>query len=293
VQLFQMGLPCSMTKILLCSDGSKYSQVCCEYGSWVLSRLAEAKLDLLYVSDLRQYEFPLIADLSGSLGVQPYQSVITQLEELEETKAAALFDAAKSVFASAGQENRIKTHHNTGLLVDTLRDFEAPYDLILLGKRGQSSESAVEHIGSTVERVVRATHKPCLVTSREFKPVNKIALAFDGGESCYKALRFIQGSKLFEGIEIHLVTVPDDSGEEFALKHLREAEALLVESGITPVCQMLSGVTEDVISSYVEEAGINMLLMGAYGHSRIRRFLIGSTTTEMIRRCHVPIMLFR
>jgi nucleotide-binding universal stress UspA family protein len=258
-----------------------------------LSQLEEAKLDVLYVSDLRQYEVPLIADLSGSLGVQPYQSIISQLEEMEETKATALLEAAKSVFDDAGQGDRVKTHHATGLLVDTLREFEAPYDLILLGKRGQNSEFAAEHIGSTIERVVRASHKPCLVTSREFHPIEKVALAFDGGESCYKALEYVQNSGLFNSVEIHLVSVPEDKGEDFALRHLREAEDLLIESGIEPVCQMLPGLPEDVISSYVEESGIAMLLMGAYGHSRIRRLLIGSTTTEMIRRCHIPLMLFR
>jgi nucleotide-binding universal stress UspA family protein len=56
---------------------------------------------------------------------------------------------------------------------------------------------------------------------------------------------------------------------------------------------MLPGIPEDIISTYVQEAGISLLLLGAYGHSRIREFLIGSTTTEMIRRCHIPLMLFR
>jgi nucleotide-binding universal stress UspA family protein len=36
-----------------------------------------------------------------------------------------------------------------------------------------------------------------------------------------------------------------------------------------------------------------MVVMGAYGHSRIRTLIIGSTTTEMIRSCKVPIVLVR
>jgi len=38
---------------------------------------------------------------------------------------------------------------------------------------------------------------------------------------------------------------------------------------------------------------INLLVMGAYGHSRIRYLIIGSTTTEMIRTCKIPVLLFR
>jgi nucleotide-binding universal stress UspA family protein len=56
---------------------------------------------------------------------------------------------------------------------------------------------------------------------------------------------------------------------------------------------MLHGVPEDEIAAYVAAHGINCLIMGAYGHSRIRQFVIGSTTTAMMRQCRVPVLLFR
>lgn len=36
-----------------------------------------------------------------------------------------------------------------------------------------------------------------------------------------------------------------------------------------------------------------MLIMGAYGHSRIRNLIIGSTTTSLVRSCRLPILMFR
>ena len=33
--------------------------------------------------------------------------------------------------------------------------------------------------------------------------------------------------------------------------------------------------------------------MGAYGHGPLRAMLVGSTTTEMIRSCTIPVLLFR
>ncbi|MGB3279328.1 MAG: universal stress protein, partial [Pseudorhodobacter sp.] len=47
------------------------------------------------------------------------------------------------------------------------------------------------------------------------------------------------------------------------------------------------------LGKLVEEEGYHMLVMGAYGHSRIRSLIIGSTTTAMIRSCKVPVMLVR
>jgi len=33
--------------------------------------------------------------------------------------------------------------------------------------------------------------------------------------------------------------------------------------------------------------------MGAYGHSPIRQFILGSTTTTMVRTCQIPVLMFR
>jgi len=53
------------------------------------------------------------------------------------------------------------------------------------------------------------------------------------------------------------------------------------------------GQADDAIAKRVETDDINLVVMGAYGHSRIRSLIIGSTTTEMVRSCKVPVMLFR
>jgi nucleotide-binding universal stress UspA family protein len=55
----------------------------------------------------------------------------------------------------------------------------------------------------------------------------------------------------------------------------------------------MSGQPEIVISNTVASAGFDLLVMGAYGHSRIRSLIVGSTTTEMVRSCLVPVVLFR
>jgi len=34
-------------------------------------------------------------------------------------------------------------------------------------------------------------------------------------------------------------------------------------------------------------------VMGAYGHSRVRQLMIGSTTTQMIQSCKAPVLVMR
>ncbi|HEX9785915.1 MAG TPA: universal stress protein [Opitutaceae bacterium] len=281
-----------MKRILVCTDGSAYGQVCCQYAGWLSGRTGAA-VEVLYVSDLRQFEVPLIADLSGSLGIQPYQAILRQLQELEEKKAAVVLENASRTVSEAGAKGEVIGSHKTGLLVDCLTDHEAEADLVLLGKRGENANFATEHLGSTMERVVRASTRPCLVTSRSFKPVSRLLVSYDGGASCGKAIDFLASSDAFKGLEIHVVTVAGAIDADTALHHLRDAETRLRAAGFQPVCQMLHGTAEDQIAAYVAGNAINLLVMGAYGHSRIRYLIIGSTTTEMIRTCKIPVLLFR
>jgi nucleotide-binding universal stress UspA family protein len=280
-----------MKKLLVCTDGSSYARVCCEYAAWLSKRIG-ASIEVLYVTDLRQFEVPLIADLSGSLGIQPYQAILGQLQDLESKKAKVILEDAAKVFESAGLSDQVTTTHKTGLLVDCLSDYESDEDLVMLGKRGENANFATEHLGSTMERVVRASSRPCLVTSRSFAEPKRVLVAYDGGESCRKAVEFMAHSDMFRDLGVHIVTVVSHS-EDDALKHLREAEKTMRVGGFSPVCQMLHGDTEEAISSYVATNKIGLLVMGAYGHSRIRYLIIGSTTTEMIRTCKVPVLLFR
>jgi len=282
-----------MTKILICTDGSHYGNICSEYGGWLAARLGTS-VEVLYVTDLRQFEVPLIADLSGSLGIQPYQAILGQLQELEGKKAEVVLEGAERSVRERFPTADIRKTHKTGLLVDSLGELEKDAAFVLLGKRGERSGFATEHLGSTVERVVRASQKPCLVTSRSFRPIKKMLLAYDGGKSCQKAAAYLASTDAFKDIELHIVIVAEDSGQEEAdLQHLHRAEEQLQKAGYSTACHMLHGTPEDVIAEYVAAQDVNLLIMGAYGHGRIRHLFIGSTTTEMIRRCLVPVMLFR
>lgn len=282
-------------KILLCVDGSSYTEVSCRYAAWI-ARRKNLSIDVLYVSDLWEYDMPLISDLSGSLGVQPYNGLIAQRQQLEKEKARFLEEAVRDRFKMLEAGLDVRFFHETGNLADTVREFEKndpTINLVMLGKRGENASQATEHLGSTMERVVRSSTKPCLVTSRNYEAIQHVLLAYDGGPSVRKAVDWLCRNPGFGDIQLHLVTVNDQDDPDLALNRLQEAEKKLSAAGWKPACEMLTGVVEDAIAHYVETKKIHLLWMGAYGHSRIRHLLIGSTTTELIRRCRIPVALFR
>ncbi|ALP51682.1 hypothetical protein Tel_00185 [Candidatus Tenderia electrophaga] len=64
-------------------------------------------------------------------------------------------------------------------------------------------------------------------------------------------------------------------------------------AGFETAVSMLEGEVEKVLHDYRRQHEIDLLVMGAYGHSRIRRFLVGSTTANVIRDTTVPLLLLR
>ena len=283
-----------MKKILTCLDGSLYGQTCCQYALW-FARKNGAAIDALYVSELWQYEAPLVADFGGSLGAQPYMGLTAQLRQIEFEKANALREYVAGVFGKEGLAEKHTFHHRTGYLSDCIGEFEPGAEMLLIGKRGEAANMAKAHLGSNMERVVRGTALPCFVANREFFEPKKLLFAFDGSPSANKALAWLGANKTtFADIELHVVSVAAKANAvEQASANLTVAEKALAGFGRTSICNVLEGIPSETIAAYQQESGANMLLMGAYGHSRIRRLLLGSTTVELLQCCRVPVVLFR
>ena len=83
--------------------------------------------------------------------------------------------------------------------------------------------------------------------------------------------------------------------EDAALTAGRRASALSwVElSVVAAAVSVLPGPVDEAIRGAVDRGSIDLLVMGAYGHSRIRQLIVGSTTTALLRLCSVPVVVLR
>jgi nucleotide-binding universal stress UspA family protein len=283
-----------MTKIVTLLDGSDYTKSVLDHTAWAALRTG-ATVDVVHVIGRRQSDTPM--DWSGSLELGVRSNLLHELAEHDAQKARLaqergklIVDAGVQHLLSAGVvDARAKLQR--GDVVETLKQLEAEADLIVLGKRGEAADFAKMHLGSNLERVARVTKKPVMVASRAFTPVNAFMIAYDGGPSADKAVDHIAHGKLFPQIPCHLVMAGSDT--EQARSRLENANRKLVEAGFQTEATLIPGDAEKVLSEYVKTHDVGLLVMGAYGHSRIRNFIIGSTTTEMIRSVLIPVMLFR
>ncbi|PNG14376.1 universal stress protein [Stutzerimonas stutzeri] len=283
-----------MNQIMACIDGSAQAAAVCDCAAWASLQL-DAPLTLLHVLDQQQY--PAAGNLSGIIGLGSREYLLEELAALDEKRSKLALEEGRMMLDSARQrvitagiaQPDVRQRH--GDLVETLRDLEADIRLLVIGKQGEDSGNDLQLIGSQLESVIRTLHRPILVTPASFSVPTSVMLAFDGSDTSRKGVEMLASSPLFKGIPIHLVMVGDDNGEHRAL--LDSARDTLVSAGFDVHTALCSGEVEPALHAYQAEHQIGLLVMGAYGHSRIRQFLVGSTTTRMIRSTTTPLLLLR
>lgn len=283
-----------MTNIVSCIDGSAISKSVCDAGAWA-SRKLNAPLMLLHV--LEKSITPAKEDFSGSIGLGTREHLLDELTELDQKRSKLALEHGKHMLDAAEGQARadgateISKQQRHGNLLETLQDLESETRLIVMGRLGEGHEPSAQAIGSQIESVVRAMHHPILITVGEFMAPTSVMICYDGSSTADASIERLASSPILKGLECHLVMVGADTQEH--QKQLQDAGSLLRQKGYETQSHLLEGDVQKVLSEFQTQHGINLIVMGAYGHSRIRQFFVGSNTTKMISHSTVPLLLLR
>ncbi|MCP4355773.1 MAG: universal stress protein [Proteobacteria bacterium] len=283
-----------MSKLLVCIDGSTYTESVCTHAAWA-AKLLNAEVDLLHV--LRPHsENVAPSDHTGSISLGARSKLLeelTQVDEergrLEQKKGKIILKHGEQMLKDAGVE-KVNVIHRRGPLGETIQEFAADADIIFMGKRGDKAKAGSAFLGANLEKSARAIHKPLFVVSSDATPLKRFLIAFDGKENAIKAVDYITEQPLLKGLECHLLTVNNGKGDI----DISEAKQKLTDAGFNVTCHNEeNGHVDKAISTYIADKEIDLLITGAYSHSRIRSLLLGSTTASLIKSCKIPLLLFR
>lgn len=280
--------------VLACIDGSTYSEAVVDYAAWV-SRTVENPLKLLHNIEHRHTP---VTDLSGNIGLGTRESLLEEYTELEAKASRLLMEQGnrmldlaldRSVRQQAFKPTALQRH---GSLAESLIDMEDEIRVLVIGVRGEDHENRQNQIGAQLETVIRAMHRPVLVVNRPFTaPPQRIMLAYDGNDAARKGIDWIATSPLYRGMCCHIVHVTKDGKGD--RDQLQEAAGKLASAGLEVVTANLHGNVDQALHSYQQEHEIDMTVMGAFGHSRLRELLFGSVTVKILCSAQVPLLLLR
>jgi len=279
--------------ILVPVDGSANSNTALAYGIYMARKL-DALLTGLHVIDVQLIQGPMMTDISGTVGMPPYEGFFDAIEKSLEDKADVILKEFQERCHSAGVKSEIKkaTGKISTLIIEEARDA----DLILMAKKGEHfhlKEGGL--LGSVAEAVVRNSGKPVIVTPENFVEIESMALAFDGSESATKALHLSLNLSKKTSWPMTAVIISSDEKKAEALCGKIEQAVQQDPDGASIDCEtiILSGKEQDEIVKFIREGSVELIVMGAYGHNRLRELLLGSTTSHVIHKSPIPVLLVR
>ncbi|MEX1200796.1 MAG: universal stress protein [Methylophaga sp.] len=281
------------SKVIACLDSSPFVESVTDGAAWA-SKTLNAPLTLLHVLDHEAIEQDNTT--SSDAAAHKKSKILEKLAEVE--KKRHLLSREKGQLVLDFAEENLKENHGIdghkrlveGEFIDVLADLRDELRLLVVGKRGESSEG--EDLGSHLNKLIRASHRPTMVVTEKFVTPEKIMIAFDGSETMVKAINTVANSQLFKALECHVVMVGAETDEH--REQLNWAETTLIEGGLTTKATLLvENVVDKSLSQYATDNNIDMMVMGAYSHTRFRQLLTGSHTATLLKQTNLTLLILR
>ncbi len=273
-------------RILVPTDGSDSASIGVRYAA-ALAKRYEAVLHGLHVVDIKLLEGPFLRDISASLGTAPYLNYQGNIAMILEERGKAVLEAFREVCEEAGV--RCESTQDVGIVARCIIERGELADLIVMGRGGEHDQWLDGLVGSTTEAVVRRAAGPVLVTATDAPGSGRFLVAYDASPHAKKALQTAANIGENWHRPFDVLTVGGRSAEE----RIEEAKAYLGTHDVDAAYVVRAGDPSEVIVGYAEEAKADLLVMGAYGHTKVREFVVGSTTAYAMNHAGCPLLLTR
>jgi nucleotide-binding universal stress UspA family protein len=276
-------------RILVPTDGSDAASAAAGYAIQ-LSTAFDSTLIALHVIDVRLIEGPVLQTIGSMWGDIPLpvrqEGVTRTLRE----RGGAHLDQLVERAQAAGRP--IETALETGIASEVIVERARGVDLVVMGRRGEYAEFGSHVLGATVGAVARRSSRPLLVCPRGNDALTRPLIAYDGSDHATRALEIAVEYAEKRHCPLHLVCVRDEVTE--AGRVLDEACDYARGHSVEPTPLPLAGdsAAERILEA-ATDIDADLLVMGSYGKSRLKQFLLGSTTETLLESFDHPILLYR
>lgn len=233
------------------------------------------------------YEPVLPAIVGGGIP----ESVIEEQREENEKAAKAAVAQFEAAAKAVPHETRVVPASLAGA-ADTFGEIARLFDLAIVG---QSERDRVGPEELIVEGALFGSGRAVIVVPADHSgglTLDRVLVCWNGGRNAARAaanaLPFLKRAKAVEIVTVgtELAAAAETSAADLARhlgRHGIKAEVKRIEPGNLRVSA--------AILAYAAKSGASMLVMGGYGHSRLREFILGGTTRGVLKAMTVPTLM--
>lgn len=215
----------------------------------------------------------------------------------EKAKCVASARSLVNAFGAAAAKRAVPSEHiiercDTAHIPDVVTEHARVRDLTIIPV--EEPPGSQQHVA---ERVVFGSGRPIVILPAELQPnrpvrLDNVGIAWDFSRPAARAvgdaIPLLQRAKT-----VRVITVT----KEKAIETGRRASDLARHLGVHGVEVILEQedagdrAIGDVLSAYATGRELDLLIMGAFGHSRIRDFILGGATRSMVNNPPLPVFL--
>jgi nucleotide-binding universal stress UspA family protein len=275
----------TFSRIAVGLDGSPHAETALSH-SLRIARATGALVRGIHVVDRSMLDGVIVADLSGSVGFQPFLNLSGELHDALVSAGGAILAAFEDRAKEAGVA--FEPVLREGNVSQILEEEAQMSDLAAVGSRGANAAHRRDLVGRHADAMARRMPAPLLVAPEEYRDFEQPVLAWDGSPKSRKALVLAaELAALFE-LPVRVVVASNDAEEGHAL--LAEAEEELRYRRVKVSSVLRADHPDDAIFAEIA-AGADLVAMGAHGHGRVVELVLGSTTDRVLRAATVPVLL--
>lgn len=278
-----------MNRVIACIDSSPCIEAVAEAAAWV-AKQTQRELVLLQILDYYPASYHL-GEISGVIGFESNAMLLKELAELEQKQSELALDYSNNLLKHISELIE-KQYGLTSTKIQEKGDFlEQSFnilkenDVVIIGRVGERAAEKNKPIGSNVENFIRGANCTVITVGEHFEPPKRFIFAYEYSPTCQKMLQRIAQSDLLKKLQCHLLYVGDHP------EMLAEPEKNLKDAGLDVIPIYRYGDVAQNILEYQREHDIQLIVLGAFSHSKIHQFFLGSITTTIFRNANVPLLV--
>jgi len=201
------------------------------------------------------------------------------------------FDAAARQSEVSREQRMLKATEAEAPSV--LATFARRFDLSVL----MQSEPNVVNNDDMIETSLLESGRPLVVVpyiQREGLQLNRVICCWDGSRAATRAINDALPLLVRAGTIDLLIVLNEKTGSEEQEIHGIELEKHLARHDVKVEIETTRAADIDVtdaILSYAADRSGTLIVMGGYGHSRLREIILGGVTRDMLKSMTVPIFM--
>ncbi len=255
--------------------------------AFALARENDASISGLFV--VPDYVVPSYVEAQISV------DLITDVTEKAIARAEEALVGYRQRAADAGVE--MKADVVEGQVIPILREHTKYTDLLLLGQDNPEDPDNASY--GLADALLFEGACACMVVPHSGKlevPGKRILLTWNASRESARALR--EALSMLQRAEtvVVLSSEPDDGDTEVARghPHAQELARFLESHGIEAVSSGIADVDlspSDAILGQAADMNADLIVMGAYGHTRLREIILGGVTRDLLKQSPIPLLL--